>query len=943
MIASDDRLVRLSTGWVDLDLIERTLAAIPGVREAAAGIEDGAVTAFVTGPAVEPGRLAPLLAHLPADHRPRRYVALPSLSRRENGQYDRTALARLDLPRVAASPKLPPRTPIEARVAKIWCDVLQVPDLGVTDGFFDLGGHSLKAITILARIERAFGKAPALRDFLAQPTIAALCRCLADATSGEPIPLLPDAADYPASSAQARLWMLDQLEPGLSAYNIGFVLTTVGPVEARALHSALTRLAHRHESLRTGLFGVGGEPRQRVLATAAVDFQVLDLRASARAMQAAHDAAVALTAQPFELSKPPLWRARLISLPDQNWIAFCIHHAISDVWSVEILVRDLMALLAQNEASSPVALRQLPLQYRDYAAWHNTQAAARPAAITAWRDRLLPLPAPLDLPSDRPRPAMKTYCGAQVSGVVRAEAAHALRALAARIGSGTFAVVAAAIELLLYRATGRRDFLLGGVVAGRSRAALEDVVGLFVNVLPLRAAIDPAGSFEILACSVRDELLAAIELGEVPLDRIVDSVGARRDPARNPLFDVVLVLDERQEIQHILQRSGFSFREIDTPTSQFDFTVYVTDSPDEILLKAVYNSDMFDRPRIEEMMRDLVAILGAASVASGTPISRLALAPIAVPPSPHQERLWFVDQFERDVLYANGPTYYNMPLILAFDRPPDPARLQAAMDRLVARHDLLRASLTTDGERPVLEIAPTAHVRLAVQNSNADALTLAIADSQKPFDLTTPSMLRAALYSGEDTPSLLCLTAHHAIADRQALRMLATEMACLYSYPGRALPEASNFISTSAARRRAEAEGDREHADFWRAALDGATPLALPTDRSRPSIHTYSAGRVAMTLPAELMIQLDSCAARLDCAPSDLLRAGFLALLHRLSGQVDLTIGEPVGGEKAVTFGPLSNLVPQRIEILPDETFSGLARRARDIRRSALEIGRAHV
>jgi amino acid adenylation domain-containing protein len=933
ILAAADRLVRLANGWVDLDLIERTLADIPGVREAAVSIENEAITAFVAGAAAEPGRLAPLLADLPADHRPSCYVVLPSLPRLENGQYDRAALAATTLPRIAAAQRMAPRTPTEARVAAIWRDVLRVPKLGVTDSFFDLGGHSLKAIAILARIERAFGRAPVLRDFLAQPTVAALCRCLADATSGEPIPVLPDATDYPASSAQARLWMLDQFEPALTAYNIGFVLTTGRSIDATALQAALTRLAERHESLRTALFEVDGEPRQRVLPVAALDFDVLDLRASASAAEAAHDAAVALTAAPFDLSAAPLWRVRLVRLPDQSRIAFCIHHVISDVWSVGVLVRDLMALLAIDDA---VALPKLPLQYRDYAVWHNAQAAGRPAAIAAWRDHLLPLLPPLDLPSDRPRPAVKAYRGDQAFAAIQTEAAHGLRALAARIGAGTFAVVTAAIELLLHRLTGREDFLVGSVVAGRDRAALEHVVGFFVNSVPLRVRIDPSQSFEMLACGVRDELLRTIELSEVPLDRIVDGVGVPRDPARNPLFDVVLVLDEREEIRDILHGHGFAFTEIDTPTSQFDFTVYVTDSPAEILIKAVYNSDLFDSPRIERMMRDLTAILSAAALAPDTPVDRLGLAPIAATPSFHQERLWFVDNFERGVLYAEGPTYYNMPLILAFNGPPDQTRLQAALDRLVARHELLRAGLTTDGERPVIEIAPAARVLLTIMESNGNGLASAIADSQRPFDLTKPPLLRAALCGGDDTPPLLCLTAHHAIADRRALAALAAEMAGLYSDPEAALAPPPSFTSTITAPERAEADGHHAHAGFWRAALDGSTPLVLPTDRPRPAVHTFSAGRVALALPAPSMAQLDSHAARLDCARVDLLRAALLALLHRLSGQADIVIGEPVESASTLPFGPLSNLVPERIELLPGETFAALAIRARDLRLTAL-------
>jgi hypothetical protein len=277
-----------------------------------------------------------------------------------------------------------------------------------------------------------------------------------------------------------------------------------------------------------------------------------------------------------------------------------------------------------------------------------------------------------------------------------------------------------------------------------------------------------------------------------------------------------------------------------------------------------------------------------------------------------------------------------MPLILAFDRPPDQTRLQAALDRLVRRHELLRAGLTTEGERPVIEIAPAARVPLTVLNSNGDALSSAIADSQRPFDLTKPPLLRAALCCNDHTPPLLCLTAHHSIADRRALATLAAEMAWLYADPESVIAQPPSFVSTIAARERAEADGHHADAEFWRVALDGSTPLVLPTDRPRPAVHTYSAGRIALALPSQLIMQLDTHAARLDCARADLLRAALLALLHRLSGLIDVVIGEPVNGDAALPFGPLSNLLPERIELLPGETFAALAVRARDLRRMAL-------
>jgi iturin family lipopeptide synthetase A len=956
-LGSRDRFARGRAGWIDLQATAAILTEHPALREAVVTADGASRLACVTarGAAPDPRALAAYAAlRLAPAARPDAIVVVDDIPRRPDGSLDRAALEGVP----AAPAAVPPRGEDETRIARIWAELLGLEAVGASDSFFDLGGHSLKALAMLARVEQAMGRGVSLREFFEAPTVAGLAARLDRGAGRAPIPRHTGTGPVPASNAQARLWMLDRIDPGLTAYTIGFALRSPAPLDGAALREALHRLGLRHESLRTALTERDGLPVQTVLSAPVPalheeDAAGLDDAAIAGWMRA-------LAAEPFDLAAAPLWRAAwLRGAADGDRLVVLIHHAISDVWSLGVLVRDVLALYGAASRGVPDGLPALPLQYRDYTAW----AASRPESHLAyWTGRLAGAPR-TELRPDRARPAVKTFAGDHVAVDVPVAVAAALKALAAVHGASAFAGLVAALYGLVWAETGSRDIVLGTVTAGRDHPALSDQIGFFVNTLALRAAIDPEAGFAALLETARDALLGALEHGDTPLDRVVEALGLPRDPARNPLFEIVVVMDDRDGIGRVLGASGFDLEEIDTPTAQFDLTLYVTESADARLrIKATYNTDLFGRERIAALMGRLVRLMTEAAADPQAPLGALAgggAADIAEAPTPHQERLWFVDRFERGVLYPAGPTYYNMPAVVRVADGLDPARLAEAAARLAARHPVLQSAIPTRDERPAVVSRAGAALPVALIEAAPGTARAALEEaSRQAFDLGEAPLARltlcreaaaGALSDEADTGSSqtmrqdqtpgagsdcnatgpcsgaarwLALTVHHALIDPASLARLMRELEILYRDPHAALPPAPGFTAW-AARERDSA--DPAEAAYWRARLTGVAALVLPTDRPRPAIHTFTAGSTGGTLA---LAGIDRLAAALAVGRADILGAGYHALLHRLSGQDDVIVGETWRPEAARdVVGPATNLLPLRLHVDGSTSFADLVRR----------------
>ncbi|HVH13684.1 MAG TPA: condensation domain-containing protein, partial [Longimicrobium sp.] len=431
----------------------------------------------------------------------------------------------------------------------------------------------------------------------------------------------------PLSFAQERLWFLDRLQPGSAGYVVTAGLR-LGAVAPPAMERALAELVRRHEVLRTTFREVDGVPVQAVSPAAGFDLPVEDLsmlNGTAREAEVRRRFAAA-AAQPFDLTAGPLFRADLLRLGmDAHLLLLAMHHAVTDGWSMGILFRELRAAYDAYAAGGEPSLPSLPLQYADFAAWQREQGRG-PAAergLAYWTERLAGAPGLLELPADRPRPAVPSYRGGTVPVHVPAETAERLRALARAEGATPFMVLLAAFQLVLARWSGTDDVVVGSPVAGRTRAEVQELIGLFVNTLVLRTDLSGDPSFRNLLGRMRETVLGAYEHQDVPFERLVDALRPERTLGHAPLFQVLFQLDDDAGV--LSARSAEHEEPEAEEAARFDLTLVLRAGADGIRGTLQYATDLFDRGTAERMAEHLARVLDQAAADPERPVSRMVL------------------------------------------------------------------------------------------------------------------------------------------------------------------------------------------------------------------------------------------------------------------------------------------------------------------------------
>ena len=441
-----------------------------------------------------------------------------------------------------------------------------------------------------------------------------------------------DRDSFPLSLMQRRLWLTEQLEPGTALYNIPLALRLSGALDAAALERAFHEVARRHQVLRaTFSAGADDAPVQRILsALPATAFRVEDLSAlNGHREGALRDRAQAEAALPFSLSEGPLVRAVLLRMaPEDHVLLLTLHHIVGDGWSNGILFRELFALygaFARGEASP---LPELEIQYADFAAWQRERLSGEflDAELAWWRERLAGAPAVLQLPTDRPRPAVPSRAGAQRSLLVPREVLDAAHALSRASGATLYMTVLAALQVVLGRWSGQDDVLVGSPVAGREHAELEPLVGCFINTVVMRGDLRGDPSFGELLARTREATLGAYAHQEVPFERLVDDLVPARTLAHTPLFQVMLTLQNAPGGSTARTGLTFSAVEREGSASKFDMTVYATERADGLFLSAVYATDLFDGSTVDRLLAQVGEVLRQAAAEPGRLVSAISLA-----------------------------------------------------------------------------------------------------------------------------------------------------------------------------------------------------------------------------------------------------------------------------------------------------------------------------
>ncbi|MBB5863263.1 non-ribosomal peptide synthase/polyketide synthase [Xanthomonas sp. 3058] len=718
-LGRNDAQIKLRGVRIELGEIETVLRGCAGVREAVVVVRDALpdatrLIAYLVGDSdavLDADALrAQLSVCLPEVMLPVAYVQLDALPLTANGKLDRRALPAPDADALVAQAYVAPQGELETQVAALWSELLGIEQIGRHDNFFALGGHSLLAMRLISRLRGALGRELPLATLFAQPRLADLAHALEGAAAIALPAIVP--ADrrqpLPLSFAQQRLWFLAQLDARANlACHIPVGLRLHGALAADALQQALDRIVARHETLRTRFVAADGgavqeiDPPDSGFALRRFDLsQCTDPETDIQAH--AQDEANCV----FDLSEGPLARGRLLRLGDHAHVLFLtLHHLVADGWSIAVLVREFVALYGAMIDGLPDPLPPLPLQYADVAAWQRRalgeQALQRQRRF--WQEHLQGAPELLDLPTDRPRPALQDYRGDALSFQVDQDTSLALKALAQRHGTTLFMALLAGWAVLLARLSGQQEVVIGSPVANRSRSELEPLIGLFLNTQALRIDLSADPSVAELLAQVRAIALAAQEHQDLPFEQVIEALNPSRSMAHAPLYQVVLAMQNTPEEELTLPGLQIASMPVGQVSAQVDLWWSINDSDAGLRGSVIYASTLFDRATVQRWTRMWIALLQAMAAQTDCAVSALPLLPA-------DQRTQLLQQFNR----SSAP-WPEAPLLQPlFDaqcqRNPDApalsdAQLQLTYAQLDVRANRLAHRLIAAGVRPDTRVA----------------------------------------------------------------------------------------------------------------------------------------------------------------------------------------------------------------------------------------------
>ncbi|HCL3840890.1 TPA: pyoverdine non-ribosomal peptide synthetase PvdD, partial [Pseudomonas aeruginosa] len=607
-----DHQVKVRGFRIELGEIEAALAGLAGVRDAVVLAHDGVggtqlVGYVVADSAEDAERLRESLReslkrHLPDYMVPAHLMLLERMPLTVNGKLDRQALPQPDAS-LSQQAYRAPGSELEQRIAAIWAEILGVERVGLDDNFFELGGHSLLATRVISRVRQEQQLDASLKALFERPVLKAFAQGLERTTDAvSTIPLADRQQPLALSFAQERQWFLWQLEPESAAYHIPSALRLRGRLDVDALQRSFDSLVARHETLRTRFRLEGGRSYQQVQPAVSVSIEREPF-----GEEGLIERIQAIVVQPFDLERGPLLRVNLLQLAEDDHVLVLVqHHIVSDGWSMQVMVEELVQLYAAYSQGLDVVLPALPIQYADYALWQRSwmEAGEKERQLAYWTGLLGGEQPVLELPFDRPRPARQSHRGAQLGFELPRELVEAVRALAQREGASSFMLLLASFQALLYRYSGQADIRVGVPIANRNRVETERLIGFFVNTQVLKADLDGRMGFDELLAQARQRALEAQAHQDLPFEQLVEALQPERNASHNPLFQVLF--NHQSEIRSVtpevqledLRLEGLAW---DGQTAQFDLTLDIQEDENGIWASFDYATDLFDASTVERL------------------------------------------------------------------------------------------------------------------------------------------------------------------------------------------------------------------------------------------------------------------------------------------------------------------------------------------------------
>ncbi|HEY9692726.1 MAG TPA: amino acid adenylation domain-containing protein [Oculatellaceae cyanobacterium] len=600
-----------------------------------------------------------LQEQLPSYMIPDRFVILNSLPLTPNGKIDRRALpVPTQSQQQFVTGFVAPRTPVEEVVAGIWMKLLG-QQVSIHDNFLEVGGNSILAMQVISRLRDVFKMELPLRSLFESPTVAGMAQRIELMSQSSfklddapvvhheiniqltPLQKVTRPHLIPTSFAQQRLWFLEQLNPGSPKYNLPLILEFTGLLDVTVFEQSCQEIIRRHEALRTNFTQVDGQPVQVISANIPLHINVFDLEElplNSRPLEAQNIVDLAVQ-QPFDLEQDPLLRVTLIHLTaTEHILVFVMHHIVSDGWSLGVFTRELMALYESFAQQKPCTLPELPIQYADFGIWQlqQLQGEVLEQNIAYWKKQLggsLPV---LQLPTDRPRPAVQTFAGACQTLIIDKSQTTAIKQLSRQENATLFMTLLTGFKILLYRYTGNEDILVGSPISGRHWSEIESLIGFFVNTQVLRTNLSGSPSFRELLKRVREVTLEAYAHKDLPFEKLVETVQPERNLSQSPLVQVMFAL---QNVPLLELNSSWKLSElaVNTGTAKFDLSLQLLEINDEIVGELEYNTDLFDATTIQRLIGHFQTLL-TAIVAN--PEQKIAELPLLTAAEFQQLQAW---------------------------------------------------------------------------------------------------------------------------------------------------------------------------------------------------------------------------------------------------------------------------------------------------------------
>ena len=806
-----DHQVKIRGYRIELGEIESAAAAHPAVNKAVAIACEGqpgmasekslalylVLNAGFSGDILEIKTF--LRAKLPEYMVPPAVIFLDSFPLTPSGKVNRRALPA---PSIATDSKVDfqaPRNPVETKLAAIWSEVLRVPKIGVTQDFFELGGHSLMGTRVMTRIANAFQVELPLSNLFEHPTVAELAVQIAAHRGANPesalnefnapIPPRQSAGACPLSFEQQGIWFMHRLASEPALYNVPLGIRLNGDLNVPALEAALNLIVTRHKALRTTFVYDGGEPLQKVNEQITLRLPLLDLSAHPAPEAEAKSATDVEARRAFNLDSDLMLRALLIRIaPREHILVLTLHHIVSDGWTLGNLCKELSLMYTGLVERQAPALPALPIEYADYVCWQRQRFknGELDGQMAYWKSKLggnLPV---LNLPLSRTRPAMPSYKGACASLDLSNQLTGALKDLGEQHDATLFMTLLAAFQTLLMRYSGQGDILVGTPIACRKRMEVENLAGLFTNMIVLRGNLSGNPAFGDYLRQVRTTSLNAFANQELPYDKLVEVLQPARSQGNSPLFQAMFVLQNAPSEN--IHWPGLACTQFQphSGTAKFDLTLSITESAGGLNALLEYNTDIFDAAMMENALRHYRTLLESIAAAPRTRVRNLAMVAA-------EERHLLLRQWNNTRAdYPSQATVHELiqrqaaltpdAVAVVFEHTPlTYSQLNARANQLA--HCLLRMGVNTgtlvgvclDRSLPMIVAvlgvlkAGAAYVPLDPALPK-DRLSMMLEDSRVPVLLTQTKLLASLPQLENDDTRILCLD-----AERDELSSESTE------------------------------------------------------------------------------------------------------------------------------------------------------------------------